>query len=112
MKFLTNILILGALAAPILASALPQPQDGDFDSLLSPNPEYDDGVEVFGKKVRKLPDGFCIPARYLFYISPSANEIASAEVQGECNVNGCHCTHPVRVCGCPKSEIGHECWCS
>ncbi|GJN85252.1 hypothetical protein PLIIFM63780_008816 [Purpureocillium lilacinum] len=50
MKFLTNILILGALAAPILASALPQPQDGDFDSLLSPNPEYDDGVEVFGKK--------------------------------------------------------------
>ncbi|GJN75014.1 hypothetical protein PLICBS_009110 [Purpureocillium lilacinum] len=84
MKFLTNILILGALAAPILASALPQPQDGDFDSLLSPNPEYDDGVEVFGKK----------------------------KCKGECNVNGCHCTHPVRVCGCPKSEIGHECWCS
>jgi len=82
MKFLTNILILGALAAPILASALPQPQDGDFDSLLSPNPEYDDGVEVFGKKVRKLPDRFCIPSRYLFYISPSANGIASAEVQG------------------------------
>ncbi|ODA83169.1 hypothetical protein RJ55_01680 [Drechmeria coniospora] len=82
MKLTISVLLLGALATSVVATAIPDiGQEADI---------AEEGVSTLEEKA-----GLADPAR--------------ARCRGICGPHGCHCLRPIRVCPC--RVVGRPCSC-
>ncbi|KAG6135009.1 hypothetical protein E4U10_002921 [Claviceps purpurea] len=63
---------------------------------------------IIGHAVPNVEGGVDVVERD--FAGAPAHLFARKKCSGTCNENGCHCTKPVRVCGC--SNVGHACECA
>ncbi|KAM4063842.1 hypothetical protein HRG_006944 [Hirsutella rhossiliensis] len=88
MKFLTNMLLLGALATSVLANAIPDVAE-----------EAKQTAEVANDQAHSSADE----------APGTLAEAARKRCAGFCGPHGCHCSRPIRVCPC--RSIGRPCVC-